>query len=53
MIFRYLETYERINFFGEDAEDVMSGSRPHTPVSAFPVPGPSGKFVEQNDFVGL
>ncbi|XP_020901773.1 AT-rich interactive domain-containing protein 2-like [Exaiptasia diaphana] len=38
---RYLETFERINFFGEDAEDVMSGSRPHTPVSALPITSPS------------
>lgn len=28
----YLESFERINFFGEDAEDVLSAGRPHTPV---------------------
>ncbi|XP_031562325.1 AT-rich interactive domain-containing protein 2-like [Actinia tenebrosa] len=38
---RYLETYERINFFGEDVEDVMSSGRPHTPVSVLPGIGPS------------
>ena len=30
--FSYLESFERINFFGEDAEDVLSAGRPHTPV---------------------
>lgn len=29
---RYLESFERINFFGEDAEDVLAAGRPHTPV---------------------
>ena len=27
-----MESFERINFFGEDAEDVLSAGRPHTPV---------------------
>ena len=30
--FSYLEKFERINFFGEDAEDVLTVGRPHTPV---------------------
>ena len=30
--FSYLESFERINFFGEDAEDVLSAGRPHPPV---------------------
>ena len=39
----YLESFERINFFGEDAEDVLSAGRPHTPVGggAFPTHVPS------------
>lgn len=40
---RYLESFERINFFGEDAEDVLSAGRPHTPVGGgtFPTHVPS------------
>lgn len=39
----YLESFERINFFGEDAEDVLSAGRPHTPVGGgtFPTHVPS------------
>lgn len=38
-----MESFERINFFGEDAEDVLSAGRPHTPVGggAFPTHVPS------------
>lgn len=43
LIISYLESFERINFFGEDAEDVLSAGRPHTPVGggAFPTHVPS------------
>ena len=40
---RYLETFERINFLGEDVEDVLTSGRPHTPVSSFILPSSSGK----------
>jgi len=38
-----LEKFERINFFGEDAEDVLTAGRPHTPVGGgtFPTHAPS------------
>lgn len=36
--FSYLESFERINFFGEDAEDVLSAGRPHTPVGVGTLP---------------
>ena len=42
---RYLETFERINFLGEDVEDVLTSGRPHTPVSSFILPSSSGKFL--------
>ncbi|EDO39168.1 predicted protein, partial [Nematostella vectensis] len=37
---RYLEAYERINFFGEDAEDVLASGRPNTPISMAPYIAP-------------
>ena len=42
-VLRYLESFERINFSGEDAEDVLSAGRPHTPVGGgtFPAHVPS------------
>ena len=44
MLYRYLEAFERINFFGEDAEDVLvsQNARPHTPVSVGLLSGTSG-----------
>ena len=39
-----MEKFERINFFGEDAEDVLTAGRPHTPVGGggtFPTHAPS------------
>lgn len=49
---RYLESFERINFFGEDAEDVLSAGRPHTPVGggAFPTHVPS---VAASDYISV
>ena len=41
--FRYLESFERINFLGEDVEDVLNSSRPHTPVASF-ITTTSGTF---------
>ncbi|KAL9984999.1 hypothetical protein ACROYT_G007350 [Oculina patagonica] len=49
---RYLESFERINFFGEDAEDVLSAGRPHTPVGGgtFPTHVPS---VATSDYISV
>lgn len=43
LLYSYLESFERINFFGEDAEDVLAAGRPHTPVGGgtFPTHIPS------------
>lgn len=49
---RYLEKFERINFFGEDAEDVLTVGRPHTPVGVgtFQAHTPS---ITKADFVSV